>query len=151
MTRGWQPHRGTAVEAPLPSGGQAVAARDRQVLAIGRCTGQCASVPIVVVVKKENREQVRGFVDPAGGTFDAAGDFDGVLPEGDGSFPLLKYVDRYGDTIFNTAQMDDLLADIERLTALRLQPVERRGLERLRVMAERCRNEPHLYLWFVGD
>ena len=108
-------------------------------------------MPIVVVVKKENGEQVLGFVDPAGGHFDAAGDFDGVLPDGDDSFLLLKYVDRYGETVFNTVQMDDLLGDIDRLAALDLQPIERRGLARLRVMAKRCRDEPHMYLWFIGD
>ena len=34
--------------------------------------------------------------------------------------------------------MNDLLADIERVAAMHLEPIEQRGLERLRV-------------WFIGD
>ncbi len=87
--------------------------------------------------------------DPSGGIFDAAGDFDGLLPSADG---LLRYVDPYGETVFNGMQAADLVAEIERLaTSNNATNLERRGLDRLRVMAERCRDSPHLYLWFIGD
>ena len=47
--------------------------------------------------------------------------------------------------------MSDLLADLDRLSDIDLTSVERRRLDRLRVMAEHCRDEVHLYLWFIGD
>ena len=102
-------------------------------------------------VEREDGEEVRGFPDPAGGTFDAAGDFDRVLPEGDESFAVLKLVDRDSDTVLNVGHIEGLLADIDRLSALALKPVERRGLDRLRVMAEGCRKDPTLHLRFIGD
>jgi len=40
---------------------------------------------------------------------------------------------------------------LTRLSDIDLTSVERRRLDRLRVMAEHCRDEVHLYLWFIGD
>jgi hypothetical protein len=53
---------------------------------------------ISAVLKRETGDMLLDLEDPAGGTFDAAGDFDRVLPDGDTSFTLLRYIDRYGDT-----------------------------------------------------
>jgi hypothetical protein len=50
---------------------------------------------IAVVCDAEGR-QMRGFTDPAGGTFDAAGDFDRLL-ERVPSAATWSSVDRYGD------------------------------------------------------
>lgn len=102
-------------------------------------------------LRTESGEAIRGLPDPAGGTFDAAGDFERLIPYEDRSFRLLCYVNPYGDTVFNTVQMEDLLGDLERLAALNPKPIEKRGLDRLRVISERCRSEPHEYVWFVGD
>ncbi len=106
-------------------------------------------MPIRVELRTEGGEQVRNLNDPNGGTFDAAGDFDRLLARAEG---LLRYVDLYGNTIFNTVQATDLLLDVQQLaTPTDLTPVERRGLERLRVIVERCRDGVHLYVWFIGD
>jgi hypothetical protein len=106
-------------------------------------------VPIRVELRTERGEIVRNLSDPSGGTFDAAGDFDRLLTNADG---LLRGVDPYGDTVFNGIQAVELVAEIERLgTADDATPVERRGLDRLRVMAEQCRDSVHLYVWFIGD
>jgi hypothetical protein len=105
-------------------------------------------------LRREDGTRLREFADPSGGFFDAAGDFDRLLPLNgrvDEPFRLLQYVDPYGDTVFNTVQMADLLTDVERALSLSQEGPERRGLERLRVLAERCRDEVHLYVWFVGD
>jgi hypothetical protein len=77
---------------------------------------------ISAVLKRETGDMLRDLEDPAGGTFDAAGDFDRVLPDGDTSFTLLRYIDRCGDTVFNRLQMSDLLADIARLALMELTP-----------------------------
>jgi hypothetical protein len=115
-------------------------------------------MPITAELRRENGEVVRDLPDPAGGTFDAAGDFDALLPQAaelrtppPDAYTLLRYVDPYGDTIFNRAQMPDLLADIDVASALELTSIQRRGLDRLRVMAERCGSSTHLSLWFIGD
>jgi hypothetical protein len=108
-----------------------------------------ACVPIRVELRTERGDAVRNLSDPSGGTFDAAGDFDRLLGGTDG---LLRYVDPYGDTVFNGIQAADLVGEIERLaTSDNVTDLERRGLDRLRVMAERCRDAVHLYIWFIGD
>jgi hypothetical protein len=89
----------------------------------------------------------RGLDDPSCGMFDASGDFDRLLPAATG---LLRYVDEYGNTVFSRLQMDDLLRDVGGLAARDdLNPIERRGLERERVIGERCRDSVHLYVWFI--
>ncbi|MFE9695204.1 hypothetical protein [Micromonospora sp. NPDC005806] len=59
--------------------------------------------------------QLLGLPDPAGGTFDSAGDFDRVLGREDPSLPLLSRVDPYGDVQFMPSDMPQLLSEIERL------------------------------------
>jgi hypothetical protein len=114
-------------------------------------------MPIRVELRTERGEVVRGLVDPGGGMFDAAGHFDRHL-FGDArvgvagaTFRLFQYVDPYGDTMFNALQMDDLLSDIEVARGRTSDELECRGLDRLRLIAETCRDSTHLYVWFVGD
>jgi hypothetical protein len=106
-------------------------------------------VPIRVELRTERGEIVRDLSDPSGGTFDAAGDFDRLLARSD---RLLRYVDPYGNTMFNAFQAADLIGEVDEImTRSDLKPIERRGLTRLKVMAERCRDGVHLYVWFIGD
>jgi hypothetical protein len=68
-------------------------------------------------------------------------------------YPILGHVDLYGNTIYNRAQMETLVAELDRLRQLLAEPDERAraivdGLQE--VCAEGVRN-PHRYLWFVGD
>lgn len=113
---------------------------------------------IRVELRTEQGEVVTGLNDPTGGVFDAAGDFDALLPQGGAAsseaastYTLLQYVDPYGDTMFNTSQMAALLNDIDVAKPRARSPLELRGLERLRAIAERCRDGVHLYVWFLGD
>jgi hypothetical protein len=105
-----------------------------------------------VRLKTERGEIRTGLDDPSGGTFDAAGDFDRLLPGlTNEDYPMLRYVDRYGYTIFNRLQMDPLIAELKRLLPLAEPGSEERGLRRLIAMAEQCRLSVHHYLWFDGD
>lgn len=106
-------------------------------------------MPIVAILRNDRGEQQRGLDDPNGGTFDAAGDFDRLIPSDDPSYHLIGYIDPYGDTVFNGRQMTELLGDLDRLQTAK--PVESRGLERLRRLAELCRDGVDLYVWFIGD
>jgi hypothetical protein len=69
----------------------------------------------------------------------------------DESFPLLRYVDPYGLTIFNRLQMDSFLPEWARLYDRTKTVEEREHLKRIESLARRCRDEVHLYLKFVGD
>jgi hypothetical protein len=114
-----------------------------------RLFGQYSFVTIRGELRTANGVAVRELLDPSGGTFDAAGDFDRLLGGAEG---LLRYVDPYGDTVFNRVQAPDLIRDIDLLAmAAGVTAVERRGLDRLRIMAEQLRDSVHRYLWFIGD
>jgi len=66
-----------------------------------------------------------------------------------GQYILLKYLDPYGDAIFNPGQMDDLIADLERMK----KSVDSNKLliDKIVAMAVTCKNEVHTYIRFIGD
>jgi hypothetical protein len=107
-------------------------------------------MPIVVRLE-DKRGNALTIDDPNGGTCDAAGDFDRLIPWNDEAYHCLSVVDPYGDTVFNRLQAPLLLDEIRRLDVARTDERERRGLSRLIAMAERCRDGAHLYVRFVGD
>ena len=72
-------------------------------------------------------------------------------PFDDATSPMLRYVDPYGDTVFNRLQMEAVLQELDRLAAQADGTSESQFFERLRGAATRCAGEPHLYLRFVGD
>lgn len=92
-----------------------------------------------------------GLPDPSGGSFDAAGDFDRVLPLGDTAFPLLVHVDPHSDTEFGQATMPELISEIDQLLTIAKEEPARRGLLRLRVMAAYCEQIDNGSLIFGGD
>ena len=67
------------------------------------------------------------------------------------AFFMLRFIDSYGNTVFNRLQLPLLIED---LRLLRQQSVDAeeisviQGIERL---ATACQKEPHLYLNFIGD
>jgi hypothetical protein len=63
------------------------------------------------------------------------------------SFKLLRYLDAYGDTIFNRIQIDDLLIDLKKLDELATNTIIKQVIE----LAERCKAQVHSYLCFNGD
>jgi hypothetical protein len=106
-------------------------------------------------LRDERGVRKTGLPDPSGGLFDAPGDFDRIVPldcgAGRAGYRLLHYVDPYGDTVFNVAQMADLLEDVALALTRTSNSIEQRGLHRLRAIAERCRDGTHMYVWFIGD
>lgn len=74
-----------------------------------------------------------------------------LWPISDSSFPLLQYIDPFGNTIFNGAQMAEIRREIELLmnkASTEDQKVVLRGVTEL---AKRCEEGPHKYLRFRGD
>jgi hypothetical protein len=64
---------------------------------------------------------------------------------------LLKYLQPWGDTVFNQAQADDLHADIvEVMNASPGTPLF--GLlSEIKPLVSRLSRETHAYIWFIGD
>ncbi|WP_433300419.1 hypothetical protein ACQP2F_08980 [Actinoplanes sp. CA-030573] len=96
-------------------------------------------------------QQLTMLPDPDGGSFDAAGDFDRLLPAADPTFLVLSQVDAHGDLDVTRDKMPQLISDIDRLRPLARTGPERRGLLRLRALAEQCATTPGTSLMFLGD
>ncbi|MGP0017616.1 MAG: hypothetical protein ACLPHP_03525 [Candidatus Sulfotelmatobacter sp.] len=73
------------------------------------------------------------------------------LPFGDSAYPMLQYIDEYGNTIFNGLQMRGFLAEWDRLTQTLADPKQRKIALDIRRLAEECQRKPHNYLRFIGD
>jgi hypothetical protein len=75
-----------------------------------------------------------------------------VLPEADDeAYACLRFIDRYGDTVFNRLQMPTLLGELKRIEPLAQDPELRQLLSEVEQLALRCEKEVHWYLWFIGD
>ena len=85
-------------------------------------------------------------------TLDWPTGLDRLLPEyEDESFPCLRFVDPYGDTLFNRMHMPTLLRELDRLHQRANTDTEHSHLSEIGRLAERCLSEVHLYLRFCGD
>jgi hypothetical protein len=74
-----------------------------------------------------------------------------LLPFGNSSFPLLGFIDPYGNTIFNGTQMQTFLPEWDALVQGVMNEQDLEFLHKVRAMAERCKAEPHIFLRFIGD
>lgn len=67
------------------------------------------------------------------------------------SSQCLKYIDWYGDTVFNKLQMESFLKEWGQLYSKATSDEERKIIEAIQKLAERCQNGIHTYLKFYGD
>ncbi len=74
-----------------------------------------------------------------------------LWPCGDQSFPLLQYIDPYGSTVFNRPQMPEVQKELDILISSASSDEQRDVLRRIRNLAVRCQEKPHLFLRFIGD
>jgi hypothetical protein len=75
-----------------------------------------------------------------------------LLPSADDtSFTYLRFIDWYGDTVFNQLQIEPFLAEWERLQGRAQSPETAELYTRIKDLAKRSQSEPHLYLKFYGD
>jgi hypothetical protein len=95
--------------------------------------------------------QVLVLTDPSGGTFDAAGDFDRLLPVPEDAFPVLARVEPYSDVVISGTDLMALASEVAQLFKLADTGPERRGLLRLRALAVAGQDEPGAELRFAGD
>lgn len=96
-------------------------------------------------------QQLTALPDPDGGTFDAAGDIDRLIRGADASFPILSRVDPHGALHLSPRNMPDLISEVDRLLPMAHPGPERRGLLRLRALAQRCATTPDTSITFLGD
>jgi hypothetical protein len=76
----------------------------------------------------------------------------GVVPANtENSFPLLSGIDPFGKTVFNHLQMAIFLAEWERVKDRASDESQKEAWEKVRQMAETCREDRDLYLRFVGN
>lgn len=66
-------------------------------------------------------------------------------------YQCIRFIDEYGDTVFNRLQMDQFLTEWAELAARAATAEDRVLIEAVRRLAEDCRAEPHRYLRFCGD
>lgn len=76
----------------------------------------------------------------------------GVIPAAsDPDFVLLSGVDPFGKTVFNHLQMEAFLKEWERAKDRVRDDPQQEAWQRVKQMAEHCRDDRDLYLRFVGN
>lgn len=95
-------------------------------------------------------ERIQRLPDPCDGLFDGAGDFDRLIAHGTPALRLLGEIDPNGETRLDASRMPQLVVEVELLLLQATAVAERRGLMRLRALAERCVREQGELL-FLGD
>jgi hypothetical protein len=97
-----------------------------------------------VILENESGEPIKQIEDPVNMLHQ-------LLPSEDASYQYLRFIDWYGDTLFNRLQMQPFLAEWHRLTESAQTMDEKALLARINDLALQCSREPHLYLRFCGD
>jgi hypothetical protein len=64
-------------------------------------------------------------------------------------FRLLKYLDLFGDTVFNRLMLDDLIAEFLELKAI--LPSDKDQIDEVIGLANDCKKDIHSYIKFYGD
>lgn len=100
---------------------------------------------LTVVLETERGEPIEQVLDP-GNLLHR------LLPShDDSSYQCVRFIDWYGDTVFNRLQMEQFLAEWKRLYNAAECKEERELLLAIEKLAHRCQTEAHLYLKFYGD
>lgn len=75
-----------------------------------------------------------------------------LLPDiNDRNSYCLRYIDPYGDTVFNTLQMNDLINELKQLIIIVDTNEERNLLKDIIRMSKLCEENVHYYVKFYGD
>jgi hypothetical protein len=76
----------------------------------------------------------------------------GVIPNpADGGFVLLRGIDPFGKTVFNHLQMEAFLKEWEHTKDRVRDDSQLDAWNKVKIMAESCRDDRDLYLRFVGN
>jgi hypothetical protein len=69
----------------------------------------------------------------------------------DKTFYCIKYIDDYGNTVFNRLQMDDFITEMRILQDNSENPKTKDLIEDILKLAYKCKHEVHTYIKFYGD
>jgi hypothetical protein len=69
----------------------------------------------------------------------------------DNSYCVLRFIDWYGNTVFNRQQVQIFLEEWEKIKVRARDERDVELLARVAKLAEKCLSEPHQYLKFIGD
>ncbi|MGA8143146.1 MAG: hypothetical protein WB987_04565 [Candidatus Acidiferrales bacterium] len=69
----------------------------------------------------------------------------------DESYHFLRYIDPWGETVFNHLQMDELISELRRVRLKASTEEERAFVDAIEGLASRCKESDGLYLKFLGD
>ena len=76
----------------------------------------------------------------------------GIVPAStEGDYPLLSGIDPFGKTVFNHLQMTAFLAEWGRVKDRARDESQVEAWQKVKEMAEACREDRDLYLRFVGN
>jgi hypothetical protein len=95
-----------------------------------------------VVIQDENGREVSQGIDVP---------TDVLSRPNDHRFSCLRFVDAYGDTIFNRLQLGPLLEDVGLLKGTYQSTEHEVALRRIESLIGQCQAKPHLYLKLIGD
>jgi len=102
-------------------------------------------VGIHVQRESEDREVLGRVLDPQGLT-------QSILPARDDRESVcLRFVDPYGDTCFNQLQIPHLADELGAATASLPDGAARAHAMTVRQLVQSAKDDPHVYVWFVGD
>lgn len=92
------------------------------------------------------------FAEQLDSFFDEGGLLAASIPSGNPGYPMLRYVDVEGVTVFNRLQLAVVIPEIERLLAAAADaPEAKPAIARVLKMAKKAAAETHLYLRLLGD
>jgi hypothetical protein len=69
----------------------------------------------------------------------------------DQSYHFLRYIDPWGETVFNHLQMDELISELRRVRLAASTEEQRAFVDAIEGLASRCKAGEDIYLKFIGD
>ncbi|MFZ1081886.1 MAG: hypothetical protein WAO19_08170 [Candidatus Kryptoniota bacterium] len=74
-----------------------------------------------------------------------------LIPYFDPAFPLIRYIDLYGNTVFNQVQLPEVISELRKLSENIQIDEHRQFLDRIIEFISDAQNRVHLYIKFYGD
>jgi len=74
-----------------------------------------------------------------------------VPPREERTMPFLRGIDPFGKTVFNHLQMDGFLDEWERVRDRATDDPQKDAWQKIKEMAETCKEDRDLYLRFIGN